>query len=208
MLSSLTRLVQRWSAWRALDDGARPPLPGQQASLREIESLLREEAAAESSRPVGLRRDVLPRLSSAPMSGPAAWNLRHTAGLTLAAACLLLAFGGLWWSIGPLRSMPIAHQPPAIVKPPVQTVEVPPINPEVPADPPRSRVVFTVSFSKKSITVDNPLEKEAKLLAADLDRVGNFLRSQIPLSRSAQSSGSDRRPGERSQNDPAARDRA
>lgn len=206
MLSSFTRLVQRWSAWRALDDGAHPR--GSHASLSEIESLLRDEAAAESVRPVGLRRDVLPRLSSPPMPVSSAWNLRHTAGLTLAAACLLLAFGGLWWSIGPLRSMPIAHQPPAIVKPPVQIVEVPPIDPVAPVETPRSRVVFTVSFSKKSITVDNPLQKEAKLLAADLDRMGSFLRSQLPLSRSAQSSGEERRPGDRSQRDPAARDRA
>lgn len=206
MLSSLTRLVQRWSGWRALDKGARPR--GPHASLSEIESLLREEAAAESARPLGLRRDVLPLLSGAPMPGPSAWNIRHTAGLTLAAACLLLAFGGLWWSIGPFRSTPIATRPPVLVKPPVQIVEVPPIDPVAPADAPRSRVVFSVSFSKKSITVDNPLEKEAKLLAADLDRVGNFLRSQLPLSRSAQSSGEERRPGERSLNEPGERDRA
>ncbi len=206
MLSSLTRLVQQWSAWRALDDGAHPR--GSHASLSEIESLLREEAAAESARPVGLRRDVLPRLSSPPMPVSSAWNLRHTAGLTLAAACLLLAFGGLWWSIGPLRSSPVATNSTVTPRTPSKMAEIKPIDPAVPADPSGPRIVFTVSFSKKSITVDNPLEKEAKLLAADLDRVGNFLRSQIPLSRSAQSSSDERRPGERSQTAPRERDRA
>ncbi|HVZ94611.1 MAG TPA: hypothetical protein VG797_08875 [Phycisphaerales bacterium] len=166
MISTIRHLFARWSAWRALDDHS-SAAPRAHADINRLDALLRESSCEEASRPAHLRRAVMPALSRpapASIAAPFPWHSILTA-ITCAAAIALVTWIGF---AGPLGLFKHSHG----------TYDPSPSNPGRITSP-----LAMLSFSRISGTIEDPLQQEAKLIAADFTRAADFLRAQIPLAR-------------------------
>lgn len=190
MIGSWKRLASHWRAWRAVDDGRAGPgdIPPEIARLDE---LLHDGARAEARRRTpALRAIVMTRVAAHGAATPLRPHRplpRMLGPALLAAAACCAVTAGWWWA---------AHRPVAGVRPARVTLA----ESRAP-DSPRPLSPFELagrarpgrSFAALGGAVDGALRQEARLLAADLNRAANFVRSQLPLARGGEPSRGHRR---------------
>lgn len=175
------RLINRWKAWKVIDDGLRGAAPGVELDraqgLDRVLSATARELGAGSGRlrprvmsAIAARRHRTDRLAASESIGSwRSWSLAGACVLgvlgVLVVASLLTMRGGTWGG-GPAGTLPSARL----------------------ATPLRVPIIDRPGV-RAAMKIEGPLHAESRLLAADVKRAVVFVSGRIPVPRAGNAGG-------------------